>query len=207
MATVYLAEDLEYKRKVAVKVVDLNWRRCSGPNASCRRSRPPPISHTRIFCPCSIGAKPTLSVITPCRTLNASRHGHRWVSARSRILRTSFANPRIQPLQVAARGRGGVGGRLVPGWLRRIARRAGRDGGSSPRPRLSTPDAAPGYVYYSPLLSSTTYLIETGGGQVPRTAGVITRSVSLAPAPASTATALHRSACCLARARVAQAED
>ncbi len=35
--------------------------------------------------------------------------------------------------------------------------------------RLDTPDAAPGYVYYSPLISATTYLIETGSGDVVHT--------------------------------------
>ena len=35
--------------------------------------------------------------------------------------------------------------------------------------RLSTPGAAQGYVYYTPLISSTTYLLETGSGDVVHT--------------------------------------
>jgi hypothetical protein len=35
--------------------------------------------------------------------------------------------------------------------------------------RLSTPGAAQGYVYYTPLISSTTYLVETGSGDVVHT--------------------------------------
>ena len=35
--------------------------------------------------------------------------------------------------------------------------------------RLSTPDATPGYVYYTPLISASTYLIETGNGDVVHT--------------------------------------
>ena len=47
MATVYLAEDLKHKRKVAVKVLRPDSQRCWALNASSKRSRPPPISSTR----------------------------------------------------------------------------------------------------------------------------------------------------------------
>ena len=46
------------------------------------------------------------------------------------------------------------------------------DGGDTAQPRgllLNTPTAAPGYVYFAPLLSGTTYLIETVSGAVVRT--------------------------------------
>ena len=46
------------------------------------------------------------------------------------------------------------------------------DIGDDAEPRgllLNTPDAAPGYIYFAPLLSGTTYLIETVSGAVVRT--------------------------------------
>ena len=46
------------------------------------------------------------------------------------------------------------------------------DGVDDAQPRgllLTTPDAAPGYVHFAPLLSGTTYLVETGSGVVVRT--------------------------------------
>ena len=46
------------------------------------------------------------------------------------------------------------------------------DAASDDRPRglrLSTPAARPGYVYFSPLISDTTYLVETTGGAVVHT--------------------------------------
>ena len=49
MATVYLAEDLKHKRKVAVKVLRPERAAVLGPNVSCRRSRRPRTCSTHVI--------------------------------------------------------------------------------------------------------------------------------------------------------------
>ncbi len=68
MATVYLAEDLKHKRKVAVKVLRPELAAVLGGERFTRRSRPPPICSIPISSHCSIHVRPTLSFITSCRS-------------------------------------------------------------------------------------------------------------------------------------------
>jgi serine/threonine-protein kinase len=72
MATVFLAEDLKHRRKVAIKVLHAEIAAAIGPDRSCARSRSPLDSSIRISCRYhDSGAAGAISS-TSCPSLRAS---------------------------------------------------------------------------------------------------------------------------------------
>ena len=79
MATVYLAEDVRHRRRVAVKVLRPELAATLGSDRSSARSTSRRGCSTRTSCRCSTPVRPAASTSTSCRTSRESRCASGWL--------------------------------------------------------------------------------------------------------------------------------